>query len=201
MASANPQPPNPNQISPLPGVQRHITTHNKDGLAVFHSSTPGAWSTYTPSLDFNVVYTTSTSPPSLNDEADISTHEKVVGSGKLGLVNRNGSVCRMVDFGPSTSEQHSNPIMHRTESLDYGIVIHGEVECLLDSGEKRVMRPGDIAVQRETMHAWRNTSSTEWARMVFVLLSCDKLKVGDKELGADMTEVPEEIKARLEGQE
>ncbi|KAI4176556.1 MAG: hypothetical protein LQ346_007855 [Caloplaca aetnensis] len=189
--------PNPQQLSPLPGVQRHITAHNSDGLAVFHSSTPGDWTTLTPSMAFNVIYTTSTSPPSLQDADDIAKHEEVIASGYLGLVNPNGSVCRMVDFGPSTSEAHSKPLMHRTESLDYGIVIHGEIECLLDSGEKRVMRPGDVAVQRGTMHAWRNTSSTEWARMVFVLMSCGKVKVGDKELGEDVSEAPQGIRKKL----
>lgn len=199
MASTQTETPNPEQLSPLPGVQRHITSHNSDGLAVFHSSTPGGWTTLTPSIAFNAVYSTSTSPPSLHDETDISTHQRLIISGKLGLVNPNGSVCRIVDVGPSTSEAHSKPLMHRTESLDYGIVIHGEVECLLDSGEKRVMRPGDIAVQRGTMHAWRNTSSTEWVRMVFVLMSCDPVKVGGKELGADLSEAPEELKASLQG--
>ncbi|KAL8922379.1 MAG: hypothetical protein Q9208_005232 [Pyrenodesmia sp. 3 TL-2023] len=148
-------------------------------------------------MAFNVIYTTSTSPPSLKDNDDIAKHEEVIASGDLRLVNPNGSVCRIVDFGPSTSEAHSQPLMHRTESLDYGIVIQGEIECLLDSGEKRVMRPGDVAVQRGTMHAWRNTSSTEWARMVFVLMSCGKVKVGDKELGEDVSEAPEEIRTKL----
>lgn len=46
--------------------------------------------------------------------------------------------------------------MHRTTSLDYGIVLEGEVELILDSGERRAMKAGDIAVQRATMHAWRN---------------------------------------------
>ncbi|KAL8755118.1 MAG: hypothetical protein Q9184_004891 [Pyrenodesmia sp. 2 TL-2023] len=197
MSTTEADKPNADQLSPLPGVHRHITGHNNDGLAVFHSSTPGDWMTLTPSMAFNVIYTTSTSPPSLQDENDIAKHEEVMASGDLGLVNPNGSVCRIVDFGPSTSEAHSRPIMHRTESLDYGIVIQGEIECLLDSGEKRIMRPGDVAVQRGTMHAWRNTSSTEWARMAFVLMSCGKVKVGDRELGEDVSEAPEEIRTKL----
>ena len=58
--------------------------------------------------------------------------------------------------------------MHRTVSLDYGIVLQGEMELVLDSGETRLMKVGDVAVQRGTMHAWRNTSSTEWGRMIYV---------------------------------
>ena len=47
--------------------------------------------------------------------------------------------------------------MHRTMSLDYGVVLQGEVELLLDSGEVRLLAAGDVAVQRGTMHAWRNS--------------------------------------------
>ena len=90
--------------------------------------------------------------------------------------------------------------MHRTQSLDYGIVLEGEIECVLDSGEVRLMKRGDIAVQRGTMHAWRNTSSTEWARMIFVLLAAEKVNTGGKELEADMEgEVPDVVKQQLAG--
>ncbi|KAL8785273.1 MAG: hypothetical protein Q9213_003477 [Squamulea squamosa] len=189
-----------NQLSPLPAVQRHITGHNQEGLAIFHSSKPGAWANLGPSLGFNVVYSTSMPKPSMNNDIDIATHESVMESGKLGLVSPNGSVCRMVDFGPSTADAHAKPIMHRTQSLDYGIVLEGEMECVLDSGEVRLMKRGDIAVQRGTMHAWRNASSTEWARMIFVLLSAEKVNVGGKELEADVEgEVPDVVKHQLEG--
>ncbi|KAL8703710.1 MAG: hypothetical protein Q9201_003111 [Fulgogasparrea decipioides] len=198
--SSSSEPPNPDQLSPLPGVHRHITTHNSDGLAIFHSSTTSGWKTFTPSMAFNVVYTTSISPPNMNNDMDISNHEALCSSGKLGLVNPNGSVCRIVDFGPSSSEEHTKPVMHRTQSLDYGIVLEGVLECILDSGEKRVMRRGDVAVQRGTMHAWRNTSSTDWARMIFVLLDSEKVKVGGKELGEDLQGAPGDLKDMLESQ-
>lgn len=45
--------------------------------------------------------------------------------------------------------------MHRTVSLDYGVVLEGEVELVLDSGETRVLKRGDVAIQRGTCHAWR----------------------------------------------
>ena len=77
--------------------------------------------------------------------------------------------------------------MHRTQSLDYGIVLEGEVEMWLDDGTKQVMRRGDVAVQRGTSHGWRNTSETEWGRMFFVLQDCGKVEVGGKELGEDVS--------------
>jgi len=75
--------------------------------------------------------------------------------------------------------------MHRTVSLDYGVVIIGEVELVLDSGETRLMKAGDVCIQRATMHAWRNTSKTEWARMLYVLQPCLPVRVGDKEMEED----------------
>lgn len=75
--------------------------------------------------------------------------------------------------------------MHRTVSLDYGVVLEGEVELVLDSGETRLLKRGDVAVQRGTNHAWRNTSETEWARMMYILQPCAPLEVGGKKLGED----------------
>lgn len=77
--------------------------------------------------------------------------------------------------------------MHRTTSLDYGVVIEGEVELVLDGGEKRILKRGDICVQRATAHAWRNCSETEWARMLYVLTEA-KPVIGEdgKELKEDL---------------
>jgi len=125
-----------------------------------------------------VSYTTSEFPPSLNDDKDIKAHEKLMASKTLGLNHNSGTVCRHVDFAPGYQ-----CMMHRTQSLDYGIVVEGEIEMVLDSGEIQLMRRGDIAVQRATMHAWRNPSKTEWSRMVFVLQDCEKVVVKGKALG------------------
>lgn len=123
-------------------------------------------------VSMNLIYTTSEFPAQINGEADIKAHEKKVDAGGVGLVSGGGSVCRMVDFAPN-----NDPMMHRTQSLDYGVVLEGEVEMLLDSGEVHLMRKGDVAVQRGTMHAWRNPSQSEWARMMFVLLDCKPIEI------------------------
>jgi glutamate dehydrogenase/leucine dehydrogenase len=57
------------------------------------------------------------------------------------------------------------------------------VELILDSGEKKIVKAGDIAIQRQTMHAWRNTSKTAKAKMFFVLISSKELKIGGHVLG------------------
>lgn len=141
-------------------------------------------------VGFNVVYTTSEFPASLNANTDIEAYEKTMAGGKLGLVQKNGTVCRIVDFAPD-----STPVMHRTQSLDYGIVLEGEIEMELDDGSVTKMKKGDIAVQRGTMHAWRNPSKTEWTRMIFVLQDCQPIVVGGKRFGEDISQGGPDIPA------
>lgn len=177
------RPTNETQLSTnLPGLTHHITGHTPSGSATVHSTRPAQWTHHLDNtIAFNVVYTTSQCPPSLASDADLHTHDALLASKQLGLTNPSGTVARVVDFAPN-----SEPIMHRTQSLDYGIVIEGEVEMILDEGVTRVLRRGDVAVQRSTNHGWRNVSRTEWARMFFVLQSCEKLVVGGREMGEDV---------------
>jgi len=61
-----------------------------------------------------------------------------------------------------------HPLMHRTETIDYGIVLEGEVVLILDTGETTV-RAGDIVIQRGTNHAWANRSDRP-CRIAFILI-------------------------------
>jgi quercetin dioxygenase-like cupin family protein len=58
--------------------------------------------------------------------------------------------------------------MHRTESVDYGIVISGEITLVLDKGET-LLKQGDVVIQRGTNHAWANKSGKP-CRMLFILV-------------------------------
>ena len=181
---AESRPANPNQLATsLPGLTTHLTGHDPaTGKAVVQESRPGNWTTYDDKLmAFNVVYSTSNFPANLNNDQDIKSHDQVTSSGKLGLVNPDGTVCRVVDFAPGFE-----CMMHRTQSLDYGIVLEGQIELVLDSGDRKLMQRGDVAVQRATMHAWKNVSGTEWARMIFVLQDCEKLEIGGQVLKEDL---------------
>ena len=59
--------------------------------------------------------------------------------------------------------------MHRTETVDYGIVLEGEVHLVLGDGSATHLHRGDVVVQRGTDHAWENRTD-EVARMAFVLV-------------------------------
>ena len=81
-----------------------------------------------------------------------------------GLHIHSGSVVRLIDFGPGLESP-----LHRAMSIDYCIVLEGEFELSLDSGQSRIMRRGDISVQRATAHRRRNITAggTEPGRMLF----------------------------------
>ena len=107
---------------------------------------------------------------------------------------RNGTVIRVIQFPPEDesirkldaagaravfaaigSDQAStfkpggpHPLMHRTESVDYGIVLEGEITLVLDDLEVTV-RAGDVVVQRGTNHAWSNRSG-KLCRVAFILI-------------------------------
>ncbi|KAK5661587.1 hypothetical protein OQA88_9684 [Cercophora sp. LCS_1] len=174
-----------NKVSDLPQLHRLITGHNEEGKAIVQSHNDFEWVPYDSGrLAFSVAYTTSEFPVDLNKDKDIDEHKTVVASGNLGLVNPKGTVLRCVDFAPGYACD-----MHRTKSLDYGIVLEGEVDMVLDSGESYPMKRGDVAVQRATQHQWVNRSKTEWARMMFVLQDCQPLIVNGEEYGEDLNQM------------
>lgn len=59
--------------------------------------------------------------------------------------------------------------MHQTHSLDFGLVVKGEVVLELDDGVQEVVKQGELVVQRGTIHAWINNSD-DWNRIMFVML-------------------------------
>lgn len=81
----------------------------------------------------------------------------------------NGTKIRINEFFPGHLDHRKlqSPI-HRTESIDYGIVLEGEVVLVLDDTET-VLKAGDVVVQRGTSHAWANRSD-KVARMAFILV-------------------------------
>jgi quercetin dioxygenase-like cupin family protein len=138
--------------------RRIVTGHNGAGRSVVRSVdelTPEP----IPSGDaaFRLVWTTAEVPADLNDETDGCERA-------TGLTLHQGSVIRIVDMLPGKQSP-----MHRTHSIDYGIVLSGEVELELDDGVTTTARAGDVIVQRGTMHLWRNVSAV-LCRIAFVLI-------------------------------
>ena len=170
-------------ISKLPETSSFLTGHDPEtGNAVILGRTPGKWNPVDSNcMAFNVIYTTTGMPPTLDEDTDIKAHEALMASQSLGIVNSNGTVLRMVDFAPDYESK-----MHKTQSIDYGIVLEGPMEAVMDSGDVQILNRGDVVVQRGTNHAWRNPSKTKWARMIYVLQSCVELKAGGAPVSEDL---------------
>ena len=73
-----------------------------------------------------------------------------------------------IGAGHTLPENPPHPLMHRTETIDYGIVLEGEVTLILDDCET-IVRAGDVVIQRGTSHAWANRSQGN-ARIAFILI-------------------------------
>ncbi|MFM5931327.1 MAG: cupin domain-containing protein [Novosphingobium sp.] len=144
--------------SGLPPVQRVVTGHDENGRAVFRSEDFSP-TKMIPSGDasFLLVWTTATVPADNNDETDGRARD-------AGLTLNQGSVIRVVDMLPGKESP-----MHRTNSIDYGIVLEGEIDLELDDGRKKTIGQGGIIVQRGTNHLWRNTSDRV-CRIAFILI-------------------------------
>jgi mannose-6-phosphate isomerase-like protein (cupin superfamily) len=76
------------------------------------------------------------------------------------------------DHEPSKGRPPRHPLMHRTRSVDYAIVMAGEIDMLLDEGEIH-LKAGDVLIQQGTNHAWVNRG-TETCRIAFVLIDAEE---------------------------
>lgn len=150
----------------LPPVRRVVTGHDAAGKAVVVSdSLIEGRSNPTGSSRLTLLWTTPGAPVDNEDPTD--GRERTVG-----LTLPGGSVLRTVDLLPGKSAP-----MHRTSSLDYGIVISGAIELLLDDGAATLVEAGGVIIQRGTIHGWRNPSQDETARVAFVLLDAIPVNV------------------------
>jgi hypothetical protein len=167
-----------------------VTGHDAQGRAVVASfgATANVFALQAvPGTVFHEIWNSSGSPALLDNADDPTSKPLQLSPGPL------GSVIRVVDIPPDSvqnqvsdaaaaaafaeiGQAHAgtrqansrHKLMHRTETLDYGIVTEGEVWLVLDDTEVHLKR-GDVVVQRGTNHAWSNRTEA-MARMVFILL-------------------------------
>ena len=148
---------------PGPGVRRVVTGHNAAGRSVI------AIDEVMSGERFTVVWTTDKSPADNLDPAD-------GGARKVGLVQPGGSVLRIGEMEP---DRHS--AMHRTHSVDYGIVLEGEIDMEVDDGATVHLQQGDVVVQRGTIHAWINRSDKP-CKMAWILIHAEPIVISGREL-------------------
>ena len=153
-------------------VRRVITGHDSNGRAnvlidevckdIFHGR-PGAHATN--------IWTTEGWPVNNDSSEDAATR-------KVGTTLDNGTVFRVISFGPGVA-----PRNHRTSSIDYLVVLSGEIDMELDDGVSVHIKAGDVMVQRGTVHNWINRG-TEPCIVAVVLVAAKPVTAGSKVLEA-----------------
>ena len=159
-------------------VRRIVTGHDAKGRAVVAADETfdAAPSPARPGISRVEVWSTDRMPVD-NSEGEAGDAQRAgfvkrynyVGSGQ-------GTVIRVTEFAPGAPK-----FMHRTETVDYAILLSGECDLELDDGKIVHMKPGDICVQRGTMHAWVNTGSVP-AVFAFVLIDADPVEMAGQKL-------------------
>ncbi len=153
-------------------VRRVVTGHDANGRAVVKidevsknlvSSRPGQSAC--------VVWTTESFPVNNTGDAD-------AGLRQVGTTLKNGTVFRVVEFGPGVA-----PRNHRTDSIDYAVVVSGELDMELEDTVVH-LKVGDVLVQRGTIHNWVNRGT--WPCVIaFVLIDAKPVEVDGKVLHAE----------------
>ena len=107
-----------------------------------------------------------------------NTGEEDGGKRQVGTTLKRGTVFRVVEFEPGVS-----PRVHRTDSIDYAIVMSGEIDMEMDDTVVH-LKTGDVVVQRGTIHNWINRGSGP-CKIAFVLIDAKPVEVGGKILHAE----------------
>jgi quercetin dioxygenase-like cupin family protein len=152
-------------------VRRVITGHDASGRAIVKidevsknvfSGRPGATACN--------VWTTEGFPARNDGDAD-------EGLRKVGTTLKNGTIFRVIEFAPGLAARN-----HRTDSIDYIVVMSGEIDMELD-GSVVHLKAGDVMVQRGTLHNWVNRGTAPCVLAV-VLVDASSVEVGGKVLPA-----------------
>jgi mannose-6-phosphate isomerase-like protein (cupin superfamily) len=176
-------------------IRRVVTGHDANGKAIVledrlapnvrtNALRPGH-------ISVELWKTTSSPVPIAREEPDPTEGPKVQ------IPGPNGTVFRISEIAPETDAIHSidaaqakevfkamgneagstfgdnqrHPFMHRTKTVDYAVVLEGEVTMLLDDGEVH-LKQGDVVIQRGTNHAWSNRSNKP-VKMLYVLIDAE----------------------------
>ncbi|HXQ52015.1 MAG TPA: cupin domain-containing protein [Stellaceae bacterium] len=153
-------------------LRRVVTGHDKNGKAIvlidepaknIVSGRPGALSSN--------VWTTEGFPVGNDGAADESAR-------KVGTTLAGGTVFRVVEFSPGVQRRN-----HRTDSIDYAVVLSGEIDMELDDSTVH-LKGGDVLVQRGTIHNWVNRGTAPCV-IAFILIDAKPVTSGGKVLNAE----------------
>ncbi len=147
--------------------RRVVTGHTPDGVSVVLSDGPVPVSRQIPEdgVGFHEIWNTTGAPAPLTAAEEIDPTER-----ELAVPPPpHGTKIRINEFAPGFLDEAGlqSPV-HRTASVDYGIVLEGEITLVLDDSEV-TLHAGDVVVQRGTDHAWANRGDSV-AKVAFILV-------------------------------
>jgi len=151
-------------------IRRVVTGHDANGKAIVLIDDVTPATSTRPGTQASVVWTTQGFP--VNNDTSEDTSGNATGTTLAG-----GTVFRIVEFGPGNT-----PRNHRTDSIDYAVVMSGEIDMEMDSAMVHI-KAGDVLVQRGTVHNWIN-SGTEPCIIAFSLIDAKPVEAGGKTLEA-----------------
>jgi hypothetical protein len=183
-------------------IRRVITGHDAKGKAIVVSDAPAPFmhaNAVNPEWNSTDIWRTDGMPVVVRAQ-----HGETTEGPRRQMPTKNGTVLRINNFPPETDAVNSmdvaaarkafaalgnekastfgrggrHPLMHRTETIDYAIILEGEIDMLLDDEDVH-LKAGDIVIQCGTNHAWVNRSKAA-CRVAFILID-GKF---DDELGA-----------------
>jgi len=146
-------------------VRRIITGHDKNGKAVVKIDDAGLHqSSGRPHMARQLIWTTDDLPVDFSGDGEDKGPFQDKGSRDIGTTITGGSVFRVIEYSPGVT-----PRNHRTDSIDYAVVLSGEIDMEMDDTVVH-LKAGDVLVQRGTVHDWVN-NGTEPCVIAFVLIS------------------------------
>ena len=168
-------------------IRRLVTGHNAEGKSVFimDGPAPQVIDRGTAATRVTELWETRSTPADNSGRAEATDHPFRL------MPPKNGSVLRIIEYPPDSVrvaalrsreetfdakregyrrdlENQRHPGFHKTDSIDYAIVLEGEIWALMDEGEA-LMKAGDVLIQRGTSHAWSNRTDRP-AVVAFVLI-------------------------------
>jgi quercetin dioxygenase-like cupin family protein len=152
----------------LPAPRLVVTTHTSEGSSVFASdSVVPQFHPFGPALSGFSNFHSSATVPVSNTEPLV---DRATAPGVIPRCPPTG-----VNFGIADFPPNGRAPMHRTISADYGVILEGEIVMSLDSGEQKTLRKGEFLIQRGTNHEWINPSSELTCRILFIMVSAEKI--------------------------
>jgi quercetin dioxygenase-like cupin family protein len=153
-------------------VRRVVTGHDANGRAVVKiDEVSKNVISRRPRQTSCVIWTTESFPVDNTGDDD-------QGNRQVGTTLNNGTVFRVVEFAPGVA-----PRNHRTDSIDYAVIVSGEIDMELDDSVVH-LKAGDVVVQRGTIHNWVNRGTAPCV-IAFVLIDAKPVEINGKTLQAE----------------